>query len=500
MSEHKPDRATFRSLADKHPIVPVWKEVLADVQTPVAAFQRLDPQPNGFLLESVEGGERWARYSFVGGDAFAVVKAREGRVTVEGDAAAPEGGEPPLAYLKRLLATLRAPTLPGLPPLHGGAVGYIGYDCVRELERLPSAPADDLGLPDLALVLTRTLVALDHFTQRAIVITNVHGARDLDRAYDDAVRRCDETIERLAAPLPAPSLDVDLDRPVDFSSLVDDEEFAGWVQRAKEHILAGDIFQVVPSRRFEALAPASMVGPYRVLRTINPSPYMYLLRFGGSGEHDAFEIAGSSPEPLVRVTGRKVVSRPIAGTRPRGRDDDEDAILESELLADEKERAEHVMLVDLARNDVGRVSSFGSVQVDELMVVERYSHVMHIVSNVSGVLAPGRSAFDALTACFPAGTVTGAPKVRAMELIDSFERSRRGPYAGVVGYFDLSGDLDTCITIRTIVGTRGRAYVQAGAGIVADSVPEYEVDETRNKAEALLKAVAAARSLEEEPH
>jgi anthranilate synthase component 1 len=495
VTEYRPDRATFKTLARDHTIVPVWREVLADVQTPVAAWLRLDPHPNGFLLESVEGGERWARYSFLGGDAFAVVKAKDGVISVDGrPPVSPAPGEAPLQYVKRLLAACRAPDLEGLPPLHGGAVGFLGYDCVRELERLPEPPADDLGLPDLALILTRTLVAFDQFSQKAYAITNATvDEGSIDAAYDDAVARCEAVVERLSAPLTAPAIELGGDT-VDFSTPIDDDEYSGWVKRSKDHIFAGDIFQVVPSRRFEAPLSGSAFGAYRVLRTLNPSPYMYFLRFGATAEHESFEIAGSSPEPLVRVAGRHVVSRPIAGTRGRGATEEEDLALEADLLADEKERAEHVMLVDLARNDVGRVAEYGSVTVDELMIVERYSHVMHIVSSVSGRLRRDRSAFDALTACFPAGTMTGAPKVRAMEIIDSMEVTRRGPYAGVVGYFDFSGNLDTCITIRTMVATGGKAYVQAGAGIVADSVPEAEAEETRRKAEALLRAVAAANA------
>jgi anthranilate synthase component I len=494
---YRPDRETFGSLLRQYPIVPVWREVLADSQTPVAAFIRLDPTPNGFLLESVEGGERWARYSFLGGDAFAVVTATGGTVTVEGDPpVSPDEGESPLDYVRRLLEACRAPKLEGLPPLHGGAVGFLGYDCVRELEKLGEEPADDLGLPDLALLLTKTFVVFDHLAQRALVFANVPATHDADAAYDQATHEIESVIEKLAAPLDAPSFDLDLDARVEFTSTVDDDEYAGWVKTAKEHIFAGDIFQVVPSRRFEAPLSGSAFNAYRVLRTINPSPYMYSLRFGAGAGHDAFEIAGSSPEPLVRVTGDHVVARPIAGTRGRGRDDAEDLALERDLLADEKERAEHVMLVDLARNDVGRVAAYGSVTVDELMVVERYSHVMHIVSSVSGRLAEGKTAFDALTTSFPAGTVSGAPKVRAMEIIDSLEKTKRGPYSGVVGYFDFSGNLDACITIRTLVASGGRAFVQAGAGVVADSVPEMEAEETRRKAEALLKATVAARALD----
>jgi anthranilate synthase component I len=492
----RPNFATFEDLTRAYSIVPVWREVLADFQTPVAAWMRLDPRPNGFLLESVEGGERWARYSFIGGDAFATITARDGRISVTGDPPVrPDDGEPPLAYVKRVLEDWSAPRLDGLPPLHGGAVGYIGYDCVRELERLPQPPPDDLNLPDLALVLTGTFVVFDHLMQRAFVITNVAQPRDPRAAYDDAVQRCEAVVEQLARPLGSSAMNISLDEAVRFSSAVADDEYARWVEKSKEHIYAGDIFQVVPSRRFEARLEVPAFGAYRVLRTLNPSPYMYFLRLAAGDDHDEIEIAGSSPEPLVRVTGDLVVTRPIAGTRPRGETDEADQKLAEDLLADSKERAEHVMLVDLARNDVGRVASYGSVSVDELMVIERYSHVMHIVSNVSGRLAPGKTAFDALLACFPAGTVSGAPKVRAMEIIDSLEITRRGPYAGIVGYFDFSGNLDTCITIRTVVATGGRAYVQAGAGIVADSVPEAEAEETRRKAEGMLRAVAAARHL-----
>ncbi len=405
----------------------------------------------------------------------------------------PEEGERPLDYVRRVLGALDAPRIEGLPPFHGGAVGFIGYDCVRELEHLPDIPPDDLGLPDLCLMLTRTLVVFDHLKQKAFVIANVASGGDPDEAYDDAVRRCDEVVRRLETPAGERALEVGPPPPrAGFSSPVGDEQYEGWVARCREHIVAGDIFQVVPSRRFEAPMKASALDTYRVLRTLNPSPYMYFLRLGETVTGADFEIAGSSPEPLVRVTGDHVVTRPIAGTRRRGATEEQDAALERELLADEKERAEHVMLVDLARNDVGRVARYGSVTVDELMVVERYSHVMHIVSSVTGTLAEGMTSFDALRACFPAGTVSGAPKVRAMEIIDSLERTKRGPYAGVVGYFDFSGNIDTCITIRTIVVCGDKAYVQAGAGVVADSEPAAEAEETRRKAEALLVAVEMA--------
>lgn len=503
VSEYRPDRRTFEDLASKYPVVPVWRTVVADTQTPVSAYLRLASgnKGNAFLLESVEGGERWARYSFLGGDSFGAVKSFGRRVAAEGALPfQPDEGEPPLAFIRRLLAVLRSPQFEGVPPMHGGAVGFIGYDAVRELEALPQAPPDDLGLPDVALLLTGTMVVFDHFSQQARVFANVLSGGDSRSAYDEAVSSCEAVIEALAAPLPASRSELDLNRAPVFHSNVDDEEFSRWVERAREHIFAGDIFQVVLSRRFEMPLRGSSLAAYRALRTVNPSPYMYHLRYAESDAHPAFEISGSSPEPMVRVTGDEILSRPIAGTRRRGVTAAEDAELERELLADEKERAEHIMLVDLARNDLGRVSGFGDVKVDDLMAIERYSHVMHIVSSVSGKLASSYQPFDAFTACFPAGTVSGAPKVRAMELIDSMERNRRGPYAGAVGYFDLSGNLDTCITIRTIVATGGKAYVQAGAGIVADSEPEAEADETRRKAEALLRAVEAGAALEDEAH
>ena len=491
------DRGTFEEMARHHNVVPVFASVLADTQTPVAAFLRADPKPNAFLLESVEAGERWGRYSFLGGDAFGVVKARNGMVSVTGDVpVTPEDGEPPLAYVRRLLSAFSTPPVHGFGPLHGGAVGFLGYDCVRELERLPDPPEDDLGLPDLALLLTRSFVVFDHFSQHAVVVSNVPvwTESSLDAAYDAAVQRCEEMIETLGRQLHESPASTD-GRAAGGESTVSADEYARWVETAKEHIYAGDIFQVVPSRRFEVPLAGSLFASYRMLRTLNPSPYMYFLRFGADEEHEEFEIAGSSPEPLVRVTGRKVVTRPIAGTRRRGETDEEDEALAEELLGDEKERAEHVMLVDLARNDVGRIAEYGTVTVDELMTIERYSHVMHIVSNVTGILREGLEPFDALTSCFPAGTVSGAPKVRAMEIIDSLETTKRGPYAGVVGYFDFAGNLDTCITIRTIVAIGGRAFVQAGAGVVADSDPQSEATETENKAEGLLEAVAAAAVL-----
>ena len=488
----RPSVEEFARLAGEHSVVPVWRELLGDLETPVGAFRKLGGEQGSVLLESVEHGERWGRYSFIGTDPFATLTIARGRAAWSGrpPAGLPDG--PPLAVLRAALERLRSPSLPGLPPLFAGAVGYLGYDLVRELERLPDQTEDDLRLPDGVLVFPRSVVVFDHLGQRLVLVANVvvDRATDLDAAYADAGGRLDALAERLslalpAAPTPLPAAGP----PAAAQSDLDPGRYQEMVRVAKEHIRAGDIFQVVPSQRFSVPTSADPLDVYRVLRVVNPSPYMYFLRLPG------VTIAGSSPEVLVTVQGRVATMRPIAGTRPRGVDQDADLALEAELKADEKERAEHVMLVDLARNDLGRVCRPGTVRVPDFMRVERYSHVMHLVSDVVGELAEGMHAFDVLAASFPAGTVSGAPKVRAMEIIDDLERHRRGPYAGCVGYFDFSGNLDTCITIRTCVFVDGVAYCQAGAGVVADSVPEREERETEAKARALLAAVAAAEAL-----
>jgi anthranilate synthase component I len=489
---YQPSRDEFVRLAREHTLVPVWREILGDLETPVGAYRKLGAEPNSFLLESVEHGERWGRYSFIGIDPFLVMRSRDGRVEFDGTPPAGVTDAPdPLAALERAVAAYRAPALPGLPPLHGGAVGYLGYDVVRYIERLPHSKPDDLGLPELWMLFTGRLLVFDHLRQRLTVISNVAIGDDPARQYDEAVEAAEALVARLAEtptrsqPV-SPSLDT---RPDRVESTMTPERFEAAVAEAKEHIAAGDIFQVVPSQRFSTPCTADPFDVYRVLRLINPSPYMTFLQFPG------VSLVCSSPEPLLRVVGDEVVSRPIAGTRPRGGTPEEDAKMADELLSDEKERAEHVMLVDLARNDLGRVCDPGTVRVEELMIVERYSHVMHIVSEVRGRLRDGLSAFDALKAAFPAGTVSGAPKIRAMEIIEELEPVRRGPYAGAIGYVDFSGNLDTCITLRTAVIVDGTAYVQAGAGIVADSNPAREEEETRSKASALLAAVKAAEEL-----
>ncbi len=477
-----PDRATFAALAGEHAVVPVFREFFADTLTPVAAYRAVRGSGPSFLLESVEHGERWGRFSFIGVAPALTIRARRGRAETE----PPElAGEGLLATVEATLAGLTAPQLPGLPPLHSGLVGYVGYDAVREIERLGPPPPDDLGLPESTLIFPTLVVAFDHLRQSLTIVANAIRTED-DAAYADAERRIEELAGRLFDARPDEPRPLLRPRPIPATANVSDEAFAAWVRVAKEHIVAGDIFQVVLSRRFEAPSPPDPFDAYRALRVIN---HMYFLDF------DDVRIAGSSPEVLVKVQGGTALTHPIAGTRPRGATEEEDLRLEEELLADPKERAEHIMLVDLARNDLGRVSSAGSVRVDDLMSVERFSHVMHLTSRVSGTLAPGRTALDVLRAAFPAGTVSGAPKVRAMEIIDDLEPVARGPYAGAVGYLDLGGNLDTCITLRTVVFHGGRAYVQAGAGIVADSDPEAEARETQQKADALLAAIGAADRL-----
>ncbi|MFM8267968.1 MAG: anthranilate synthase component I [Ilumatobacteraceae bacterium] len=475
----------------------MWTEVLADLETPVSAFLKLVGDGPGFLFESVEHGERWSRFSFVGRDPVATLELRNGRVEVTG---AHLSADPPLdhgilAALDALVAAYRAPVVADLPPLQGGIVGFLGYDVVREVESLPDTPSDDRGFPDAVMSIIGSLAAFDHWRQRIYVIESVPvlglDEAQLDIAYDDACARVLATVADLAAPLQAPVVEPpDPDEPLpEIRSSMPAGLYQRAVEAAKEYILAGDIFQVVLSQRYDLDLGAEPFDVYRVLRQVNPSPYMYYLR------HPDVTIVGSSPEPLVKVLDRTVVSRPIAGTRRRGRTDEDDRRLASELSENPKEVAEHVMLVDLARNDVGRVARFGTVHVDQLMTLERYSHVMHLTSQVSGQLLDGVSPIDVLRATLPAGTVSGAPKVRAMEIIDELEPVKRGPYAGVVGYVDFSGNLDTAIAIRTMfVGPTG-ASLQAGAGIVADSSPDDEDRECRNKAAALLAAVPAARRM-----
>jgi anthranilate synthase component I len=493
----RPSREEFHALAAEYTVVPVWAELLADLETPVSAFLKLVGDGDGFLLESVEHGERWSRYSFVGHDPVATFELCDGMVTKTGQHLTPDIplDKGMLAVLDAVVAAYRAPIMPDLPPLQGGVMGYLGYDVVREVEHLPDPAHDDRRLPDAVMSIIGSLAAFDHWRQRIFLIESVptlkSGTDEVDRLYNEACERVLRSADKLSQALPTPSVEP----PVPGESLppvrssMPDGAYQRAVEVAKEHILAGDIFQVVLSQRYDIDLQADPFAFYRVLRQVNPSPYMYFLR------HPGITIAGSSPEPMVQVRGRKVISRPIAGTRRRGRDDADDRRMAGELKENPKEVAEHIMLVDLARNDVGRVARYGTVHVDELMSLEKYSHVMHLTSQVSGELVDGCTPIDVLRATLPAGTVSGAPKVRAMEIIDALEPVKRGPYAGVVGYVDFSGNLDTAIAIRTMfVGAHGASF-QAGAGIVADSVPDEEDLECRNKAAALMAAVPAARRM-----
>ena len=501
----QPTATEFRELARQYRMVPVWREVLADLTTPVAAFARVVGRGDGFLLESVEHGERWSRWSFMGRNPIATLEARGRQVTVTGSlGVAIPRDQGILAALEALVDHYRAPSISGLPPLHGGLVGYLGYDVVREVEHLPDVPLDDMGHPDAVMSLIGELAVYDHWRQRATLISNVlvpDGADDrlIDRLYYEAVLRVEAIAADGAKPLDEPLVappapvgadDADADT-VTTTSTMGLDRYCEAVEAAREHIFAGDVFQVVLSQRFDFDLGADAFDAYRTLRQVNPSPYMYFLR------HDGLELVGGSPEPMVQLRDGKVISRPIAGTRRRGRTDAEDRRLAAELAEHPKEVAEHVMLVDLARNDVGRVVEFGTLNLDEMMTLERYSHVMHLTSQVSGKLSATASPIDVLRATLPAGTVSGAPKVRAMEIIDALEPVKRGPYAGVVGYIDFSGNIDTAITIRTMLVRDGRASVQAGAGVVADSVPAEEHAECENKARALLSAVPAARRMTE---
>ncbi|WP_080838710.1 anthranilate synthase component I [Cohnella massiliensis] len=487
-------------LASEYNVIPVARRLLADTETPIRVFQQLSRDRRAFLLESVEGGIKWARYSFIGTDPFLTLKLKKNKVTLE------EGGrtesfasDNPLQLLRERLRAYRSPALPELPPFTGGAIGFFGYDLLQYYERkLPSHRVDDLEMDDMHFMFCDRIVVFDHFKQQVLVIGNVHvpqGASDaqIEAAYDDACAGLDEMIARLRQPAlssPAPTGTPPSDPELgDIRSNLTREQFIANVEKAKEYIRAGDIFQTVLSQRFHIETEVDPLQVYRMLRTMNPSPYMYVLKLGEE------VIVGTSPELLVKVDGGRVETRPIAGTRPRGKTPEEDEALERELLADEKERAEHVMLVDLGRNDLGRVSEFGSVKCDAYMEIERYSHVMHIVSNVTGKLAKDKDFFDAFLSCLPAGTVSGAPKLRAMEIIAELENEARGAYAGAIGYLGFSGNLDTCITIRTIIFKHGKAYVQAGAGIVWDSVPEKEYEETVNKAKGMLKAIRAAEAV-----
>jgi anthranilate synthase component 1 len=495
-----PNFDQFKKLSKKGNVIPVYRELLADLETPVSAFMKIDKSKYSYLLESVEGGEKIARYSFLGNDPSLVLRSKgteleilqkKGQGFNSSKICSPEG---PLDKIKQIIKQYKFVTVEGLPRFCGGLVGYMSYDCVRFFEKIPDANRDDLKLYDCVFVLTDTILIFDHVSHKIKIVSNVHidnpkdagNSKKLNQIYKQALKQIDDLAAKLQSPLkkskPAKTLN-----SFEVSSNRTKNDFKKAVNKAKEYIKAGDIIQTVLSQRFSIRINVPSFDIYRSLRIVNPSPYMYYLKL------DVLKLIGSSPEIMVRCENNIAEVRPIAGTRKRGRNADEDTKLAQDLLSDPKEIAEHIMLVDLGRNDLGRVCKFGTVKVDEFMAIEKYSHVMHIVSDVQGTLKKGKDDFDVLASTFPAGTVSGAPKIRAMEIIDELENVKRGPYAGCIGYFSFSGNLDTCITIRTIVLKKNIAYVQAGAGIVADSVPEKEYQETVNKARALIKSIEIAQ-------
>ncbi|MBK5273536.1 MAG: anthranilate synthase component I [Desulfuromonadales bacterium] len=483
-----PDIPAFLDLSRQGNLIPVYREIMADMDTPVTAFKKLDDGRFSFLLESIEGGEKWARYSFLGSSPSLVIRSKGTTVEIiEAGITTTLTVTDPLTTIRDILARFTPVEVEGLPRFFGGAVGYLGYDMVRHFEHLPTDNPALLDAYDSYFLVTDTIVIFDTMRQKIKVVSNAHldGSLEPEAAYRQATEKIDAIIRRLRAQLPAQA-QPDTGRQVKFRSNVSRTDFETSVEKAKEYVRSGDIIQVVLSQRFSGELSADPLDIYRVLRTLNPSPYMFFLRL------DDTVIAGASPEVMVRKEGRHVELRPIAGTRPRGCTPEEDARLAEELLADPKERAEHVMLVDLGRNDLGRVCTTASVKVSELMVIERYSHVMHIVSNVQGELGGNRDAFDLVRATFPAGTLSGAPKVRAMQIIDELEPVRREVYGGAVGYFSFSGNMDLAITIRTLVIKDGKVHLQAGAGIVADSDPAAEWQETVNKGMAVMKAIELA--------
>ncbi|HKX19473.1 MAG TPA: anthranilate synthase component I [bacterium] len=485
-----PTVTEFDRRAREGNLVPVSCEIMADLDTPISAFLRIRHLPYPFLLESAEGSEKIARYSFLGGAPRLVLRAFRDRVEVEEDGAVRRVEQDPLATARDVLGRYRPVADPALPRFYGGLVGYFGYDLIRTIERLPHQPPDDYGLPIMSLALADTVVIFDHVRHRIRIVANACVDDGAERAYREAQERIGQWIDLLRAPMPEMPAGGPYP-PLGLRSNMTRERYLAGVERCRKYIHAGDAFQIVFSQRFAAdVGRLDPFAVYRAVRAINPSPFMFYL--GGAGPDDA-TLVGASPELLVRLEGDLIQMRPIAGTRRRGLDEDEDRGLEQEMLGSEKERAEHVMLVDLTRNDVGRVARYGTVRVPELMTVERYSHVMHIVSLVEGRLREGLDAFDVLRAVFPHGTVSGAPKVRAMEILDELEPTTRGPYGGAVGYAGFGGALDTCIAIRTLALRGGTAYVQAGGGIVADSEPAAEYDETVNKAKVLIRAIEMAR-------
>lgn len=499
--KHRPTFDEFAALANAHTVVPVYRQLIGDALTPVSAFQKIEAGDRAFLFESVVGGERIGRYSFLGAEPLFTIEAYENFVTFRNDKAENGFVHPdPLRFLEDTIAKYRAPNVPGLPRFCGGAVGYAGYDTVRYVEKLPNAPPDDRKIPDMSFSFYDRMVIFDHINKTVNVVAHAlvgdrgqgSGDSEVRKQYDEACRRVDELVARLQKPsadLPLTDIDPKGSRVNPrFKSNFTREAFEAAVVKSREYINAGDIFQVVLSQRFETETDAAPFDIYRALRVVNPSPFMFYVRAG------AVTLVGASPEIMCRVENGEMVVRPLAGTRKRGTTDEEDRQLAEELVNDPKERAEHIMLVDLARNDIGRVAVRGSVKIGDLLTVERYSHVMHLSSTVTGTLEPGKSAFDAMRSSLPAGTLSGAPKIRAMEIIDELEPHRRGPYGGAIGYIDFSGNMDTCIALRTMVMLGKKVYIQAGAGLVADSVPASEYQETVNKAMSLMRALDVAET------
>jgi len=490
LAMYAPDYETFQKLAREGNLIPLYREILADIETPVSVFMKLREQPYAFLLESVEGGEKWGRYTFLGADPRLIFRVQGAEVVIEeqGRAVRYEHHGNPLQFLKEILQRYSPVSIEGLPRFYGGAVGFLGYEMVNFFERLPASTKDDLHTDEAVFLVTDTLILFDRVRHTIKVVACVHvdGVQNLRTLYDEAILKIDAMVALLQTPSTRTCREPLNPGSIDFTANMTPEAFRNSVERAKEYIRAGDIIQVVLSQRFEGETRLDPVDLYRAIRFINPSPYLFFLKMEDT------VLIGSSPEVMVRLEEGIVELKPIAGTRPRGKTEQEDRRLADELLEDPKERAEHVMLVDLGRNDLGRIARIGSVQITQLMVIERYSHVMHIVSSIQGQLDDGKDAFDVLRATFPAGTLTGAPKIRAMEIIDELEPVRRGPYGGAVGYFSFTGNMDFCITIRTMMLKEGKIYIQAGAGVVADSDPQAEYQETVNKSAGMRRAVELA--------
>jgi anthranilate synthase component I len=479
---YHPDLKEVKKRSKEGNLIPVYREIVADLETPVSAFLKINRGGPSFLLESVEGGQRLARYSFIGTEPYDALQVKS------------HENHNPLPKIRRELTRFKVVPVEGLPRFYGGAVGYLSYETVSHFEKLPSPTTDPLNLPEAFFMLVDTILVFDHVTHTIKVLSHVRLDGDIEKAYREATRKIDDLVDRLNQPLPAAEKPQPVKMKAEYTSNFTKAEFEEAVRKIKQYINAGEAIQVVLSQRLTKPTTLPPFEIYRSLRTVNPSPYMFYLDF------QDFQIIGASPEILVRVEGESVMTRPLAGTRPRGKTEEEDLRLQKELQKDEKERAEHIMLVDLGRNDIGRVSQPGSVKVSEVMEVERYSHVMHMVTHVQGKMRNELTSFDALQACFPAGTVSGAPKIRAMEIIAKFEPEKRGPYGGACGYFSFSGNMDMAIAIRTIVMTKGNAYVQSGCGVVYDSVPEKEYEETLNKAKALVRAIDQAEKQQGEKH